>query len=56
MLFSTQKMSKRHKLLEKDRFAISSNDKEMERIQSTKLIGVTFNEYLKWDDHVNEIL
>ena len=47
MLFLTQEMSKRLKLHEKDMFAISSNDNEKERVPSTKLFGVTFNENLK---------
>ena len=37
MIFSTQEMSKRHKLHQKDPFAISSNDKEMECVKSTTL-------------------
>ena len=36
MIFSTQEMSKRHKLHQKDPFATSSNDKEMECVKSTK--------------------
>ena len=47
MLFLTQGMSKRHKLHKKGTFAISSNDKEIELVKSTKLVGVTVNENLK---------
>ena len=56
MLFSTHEMPKRHKLQKKYTFAISSNDKEIERVKPTKLLGVTFIENLKWYDHVNKIL
>ena len=56
MLFSIQEMSKRHKLHEKDTLVISSNDKEIECVKSTALLGINFNENLKWDEHVNEIL
>ena len=56
MLFLTQEMSKRHKLHKKDTFAISSNEKEIELVKSTKLVGLTVNENLKLDDYVNEIL
>ena len=49
-------MSKRHKLHKKDTFAISSNEKEIELVKSTKLVGLTVNENLKLDDYVNEIL
>ena len=56
MLFSTHEMPKRHKLHKKDKFAISSNDKEIEHVKSTKRFGVTFIENLKWYDHVNKIL
>ena len=60
MLFLTQGMSKRHKLHKKGTFAISSNDKEIELLKSTKLVGVTVNENLKWkpkmDGYVNKIL
>ena len=56
MLFSTHELSKRYKLHEKDTFATSSNDKETECLKSTKLLGITLNENLKWDDYINEIL
>ena len=56
MLFLTHEVSKLNKLHEKQTFSISNNDKEIELVKSTKLLGVTFNENLKWDDHVYEIL
>ena len=56
MPFLTHEMSKRHKLHKKDTLAIFSNGKEIEHVKSTKILGVTFNENLKCDDHVNEIL
>ena len=54
MLFSTQEMSRLHKLNNNQILNISSCDNELERVQVMKLLGVTIQEHLKWNDHVRE--
>ncbi len=54
MLFSTQQMSRVHQL-ENYEPRIFVNEHELERIKSCKLLGVHFNEHLKWDNHIRHI-
>lgn len=56
MLLSTNQMSRRHKLDDKQKFVIRNNGKELERVSEMKLLGITIQENLKWNQHVNELL
>ena len=52
MLFATRQMATRHDF----EFEIRSKDRKLiERVQSFKLLGVTFNEDLTWNNHVKNI-
>lgn len=51
MLFSTPQMSAYHSLGDHT-LNLSVNGKPLERVRSTKLLGVYINDTLRWDDHV----
>ena len=51
MLFTTQQMARRHQL---DYSLRTTDGKEIERVSNFKLLGVTFNENLKWNKHVKK--
>ena len=51
MLFTTQQMARRHQL---DYLLRTTDGKEIERVSNFKLLGVTFNENLKWNKHVKK--
>ena len=54
MVLSTQEMSRRHGL-EDIELDIHIKGKKMERTETCKLLGVTINEHLKWENHVKII-
>jgi hypothetical protein len=54
MLISTSQMSRVHSLHDKE-IEIQINGKPLERVKSTKLLGLRLNEHLIWDEHVNEV-
>ena len=54
MLFSTPQMSSYHSLAERP-IHLSVGDKPLERVHSTKLLGVHMTDTLKWDDHVKHL-
>jgi len=52
MPFSTKQMAKHHQFT----FEIkSSNGKTIERVTSFKLLGITFDENLRWNIHVSKL-
>ena len=52
MLFSTPQMASVHSLRERNlNINVSSNI--LKRVESKKLLGVHFQEHLKWNEHVN---
>ena len=51
MLFTTQQMVRRHQL---DYSLRTTDGKEIERVLNFKLLGVTFNENLKWNTYVKK--
>jgi hypothetical protein len=55
MLISTSQMSRVHSLYDKE-IEIQINCKPLERVKSTKLLGLRLNsEHLIWDEDVNEV-
>ena len=55
MLFSTKQMSRIHNLHDVG-IKISSNNKNIERVNTIKILGVNFNEHLTWQDHIKCVL
>ena len=55
MLFSTDEMSRTHDL-DKTMLQIASGGKQLERVNSQKLLGVNLSTNLKWNVHVDEVL
>ena len=51
MVLSTQQMSSHHKLADRA-LNLTVGDNSLERVESTKLLGVNINNSLKWDDHI----
>ena len=54
MVLSTQELSRRHGLKDIE-LNILIKGKKMERTETCKLLGVTINEHLKWENHVKTI-
>lgn len=54
MLLSTSQMSSYHSLSSRT-LQLSAEGKNLERVKSTKLLGVHLNENLRWDDHVKHL-
>ena len=55
MVFATQQLCHYHQL-EDYRPALSTNGKRLERLASTKLLGVHFQEHLSWTEHINKTI
>ena len=55
MIFSTTQMSTKHKLCDKTNL-ISYNNKPIERTENTKILGIQFQQNLKWNDHINKLI
>ena len=51
MVLSTQQMSAYHKLADRS-LNLAVGKKPLERVDSTRLLGVHINSNLTWDDHV----
>ena len=56
MIFSTTQMSKTHNLSSLDLVKLSINGRNIERKRSWKVLGVEFNEHLKWNAHLEEVI
>ena len=56
MLFSSIQLSKRHNLNPPDKCKLIHNNEPVERLNSTKILGVHFNENLAWTTHVNNLI
>ena len=54
MLLSTSQMSSYHSLSLRT-MQLSAEGKDLERVKSTKLLGIHLNENLKWVDHVKHL-
>ena len=54
MLFTTSQMSTYHSLSSRP-LQLAVEEKVLERVKSTKLLGVHLNENLKWDAHVKHL-
>ena len=56
MLFSSIQLSKRHNLSQTDKCKLIHNNKPVETLNSTKILGVDFDENLTWITHVNNLI
>ena len=56
MLFATSAMMKRHDLENESVYSISINGQKLERIKTSKILGVHFNQNLTWEDHFSKLL
>ena len=54
MLLSTSQMSTYHSLSSRP-LQLTTEGKALERVKSTKLLGVHLNETLRWDDHIKHL-
>ena len=54
MLFGSSKMFQLHNLGEKNTFSIMVNNKKLERESVWKVLGINFDEHLKWSSHIND--
>ena len=54
MLFSTSQMSSYHSLGDHP-LNLSVDEKLLERVHSTKFLGVRINDTLKWNDHIKHL-
>lgn len=54
VLFATRQMRKTHHLDSPDTYRIMNDGTEIERVGSFKLLGITFNEDLTWNEHVKK--
>ena len=56
MLFSTSQMSVTHHLAAQDLFLMRINHKNLEETKSWKVLGIKFNEHLKWNSHLDDVI
>ena len=56
MLFSTSQMSVTHNLAAEDLFSVQINHQSLERTKSWKVFGIKFNEHLKWDSNLYDVI
>ena len=54
MLLSTSQMARVHSLHE-NRQLLEIDEKVVQYVQQSELLGVNFHEHLKWDEHVKEV-
>ena len=55
MLFSTDQMARIHQLKDRD-VSLRSKDHQIDRVHQFKVLGVEFQENLKWDAHINKTI
>jgi len=55
ILFSTSQMSRVHNLAGST-LTIKPQDEPIERVKSFKVLGITFTEHLKWNEHINRTI
>ena len=55
MLLSTKQMTRVHSM-QTASINISCNGESLERVTSTKLLGVYMQEHLTWNIHINELV
>ena len=53
-LFSTPQMARVHNLSQQET-VITSNNQPVERVETFKVLGIKFNQYLSWKDHVTSV-
>ena len=56
MLFSSIQLSKRHNLNPPDKCKLVHNNEPVERLNSTKILGVHFDENLTWITQINNLI
>ena len=56
ILFSTSQLAQKHQLSDSNIYQIKCNEKAVKRVQSTKRLGINFDENLSWKDHVNNVV
>ena len=56
MLFATKAMFRTHNLDNESIYSTSINGQKLERIKTSKILGVNFNENLNWENHFSKIL
>ena len=56
MLFSSIQLSKRHNLSPPDKCKLIHNNEPVERLNSTKILGVHFDENLTWITQINNLI
>ena len=56
LLFSSIQLSKMHSLSHPDKCKLIHNSESVERLKSTKTLGVHFEKNLKWITHVNNLM
>ena len=56
MLFSSIQQSKRHNLSQPDKCKLIHNNEPVEQLNSTKILGVHFDENLTWITYVNNLI
>ena len=56
ILYSSIQLSKRHNLSPPDKCKLIHNNEPVERLNSTKILGVHFDENLTWITHVNNLI
>ena len=54
MLISTSQMARAHSLRERD-LGLTISGKALERVRTTKVLGVHLSEHLEWDDHISQL-
>ena len=55
MLFSTRQMSQVHGL-HATSVMLTCNGESLERVPTSRLLGISFNEHLTWNDHITSLL
>ena len=56
MLFLSIQLSKRHNLSQPDKCKLIHNNEPVEQLNSTKILGVHFDENLTWITYVNNLI
>ena len=56
LLFSSMQLSKRYNLSQPDKHKLIHNNEPVERLSSTKILGVDFDKNLMWITHVSNLI
>ena len=56
ILFSESQLAQKNQFSDSNTYQIKYNQKPVKRVQCTKLLGLYFDEYLSWKDHVNNVV